>query len=269
MPLVLTKVAPDGIVMAADAALTESYKGFNRFLISAAKLLPHPASGTCLGTWGHAVLPNRELGKAPIPLEFVLREFLDMERSVTDADTLTRHLMEWLLGEFNTAGGVIGIDVASVRAGPSQQVPVVYRLMNSDAPDGEPRRPFRRHEMRPAGPFDADLDGIVLSGGDLNASFWVDEVRAAMRNSLWRTGGSLAESAEAVAGWLPVIVRAVSDMYSGLQIGRSIGGPVSTYVLMTVDGQIHDLNNGRSWPDGEPSKSADGETPSTAGDPSS
>ena len=54
--MVLTKVTRDGIVMAADTTLSETYKGFERHLVGATKLLPQPPSGSCLGTWGHGLL---------------------------------------------------------------------------------------------------------------------------------------------------------------------------------------------------------------------
>lgn len=237
MTLVLTKVSRDGIAMAADAALTESYRDYGRVLIGASKLLPHFPSGSCLGTFGAALLPNPTQDAYPIGLEFLLKEFLDTARSIHNGQELSEKLVEWLNDNFRTAKGVIGIDVASVRAARNEAKSVVYRLMNSDAVDGSPGR-FRRFAIRPPGDFNEFDDAPILVAGDINADVWVDELRGAIRNAAFRTKRGLPESAEKVAAWLASLVRTVSDLYSNMSVGKTIGGPVSTVVLLSADAAV-------------------------------
>jgi len=237
MTLVLTKVTRDGIAMAADAALTETYLSYGRVLIGASKLLAHAPSSSCLGIWGDAVLPNPTPGAHPIALEFVLRQFLDIARSIENAEDLSGKLVEWLNDNFPVARGVIGIDVASVRAAGRQATTVIHRLMNAVAVDAEPAR-FRRFTIRAAGAFDEVNDTPILSAGDLNAEFWVDEIRAAIRNAAIRTGQSLPDNAEQTAAWLAVLVRTISDLYRNLQISQTIDGPVRTSVLHLDSGIV-------------------------------
>jgi hypothetical protein len=236
MTLVLTKVTTDGIAMAADAALTEVFGPFQRILTGAAKLLPHHPSLSCLGTWGHAVLPNPTQGADPIPLELVLRQFLGLAKSIGDADVLSAKLVDWLNDNFETAKGVVGVDLASVRAGRDQASRVVHRIMNAEAVDAKPAR-FRRYTIRPPGDF-SDDDAPIIVAGDINAQVWVDEIRAGIRNAAIKVGRSLPESAEEVAAWLAAMVRTVSDLYHNLQIHQSIGGPVTTAVLRPTVAEV-------------------------------
>lgn len=237
MTLVLTKVTTDGIAMAADAALTESYCAYDRILIGASKLLPHDPSGACLGTWGDALLPNPTEGAYPIPLEFALKQFLDIAKFINNADELSAKRVDWLNDNFRPARGVIGIDVASVRARRGDISTVVYRLMNAEAVNATPAR-FRRFTIRPPSPYNELDDAPILVAGDINAEFWVDEIRAAIRNAAVKTGRRLPESADEVAAWLAAMVRTVSDLYHNLRINRSIGGPVITAVLRSTDGKV-------------------------------
>lgn len=237
MTLVLTKVTRDGIAMAADAALTESYAGYGRVLTGASKLLPHLPSGTCLATWGDALLPHPKEGAYPIGLEFVLKEFLDIAKSIDNAEDLSAKLVEWLNDTFRQAKGVIGIDVASVRASRHEAKPIVHRLMNADAVDATVGR-FRRFTIRSCSDFDPIIDATILVAGDINAEFWVDELRAAIRNAAFRIKRTLPESAEEVAALLASMVRSVSDLYHNLGIGRTIGGSVSTAVLLSEEKKV-------------------------------
>jgi hypothetical protein len=134
-------------------------------------------------------------------------------------------LTDWLNETFPAAKGVIGIDVVSVREGPA-----IYRVMNAEAPDASPSR-FRRFVLRGRGPYDETTDMPITVAGDINANFWVDEIHAAIRHATSRTGGNLPTDAAGVAGWLAVVVRSVSDLYRSLEIGRTIGGDISTVVL--------------------------------------
>lgn len=237
MTLVLTKVTRDGIAMAADAAITESYGRYDRILIGAAKLLPHPASSSCFGTWGEAVIPNPRPNHYPISLEFLLRQYIDIAKSITDGDALSAKLVEWLNDNFPIAKGIVGIEVASARGRRRSRQPAVYRLMNANAIEDKPGK-FRRFVIRPVGPHDEQEDASILVAGDINARTWVDEIRAAIRNATFRTGTQLPTTAAQTAPWLAVIVRSVSDHYHNLQIGRTIGGPVKTIVLRSGDGKI-------------------------------
>lgn len=218
--------------MAADAALTESYRDYQRVLIGASKLLPHFASASCLGTFGAALLPNPVPDSFPIGLEFVLKEFLDIARTIENGQELSGKLVEWLNDNFRTAKGVIGIDVASVRATSSHAESVVYRVMNADAVDESPGR-FRRFAIRSPGGFNELDDSAILVAGDINADVWVDELRGAVRNAAFRTKRSVPESADEVASWLAVLVRTVSDLYSNMGVAQTIAGPVSTVSLLS------------------------------------
>jgi hypothetical protein len=237
MTLVLTKVARDDIAMAADAAITERYKEYERILTGASKLLPHRSSGSCLGTWGAGLLPNPTEGNNPIQLEFVLRDFLVMARTITNAGDLSTKLVDWINDNFRIAKGVIGIDIASTRPGPGEAMPVVYLVINSNAVDGHPHR-FHCDLVRTAARFSEVDDRAIIVAGDINAGFWVDELHAAIRHAASRTTNPLSDSAQDVASWLAVIVRAVSDLYRNLQLGHSIGGPVSIAVLQQSDGRV-------------------------------
>lgn len=231
MTLILTKVATDGVVMAADSVLTEEYGRYSRFLSGATKLFLHGQSRTCLGTWGHATLPA-STDKPPVSIEFVIRRFLDEYPSVNDADQLSSELRGWLQNNFMTAGGRVGIDLASTKPGGGKQGVVVYRLENTPNSDITPRRAFERLTLREAGPY-SDRDSLILpAGGDINADFWVARMTASMRESLLETTDrELPDDCFGVAAWLPAVVRSVSDMYNCLNVARSIGGPVATAII--------------------------------------
>ena len=237
MTLVLTKVTRDGIAMAADAALTESYGEYDRILIGASKLLAHQPSASCAGTWGHAVIPHPNIEADPISLEFVVKQFMTTAKSIEHAQSLSGKLVEWLNETFPKARGVIGIDIASVRAQPGREEAVIYKVMNADDVGGAVGR-FRCRTVREIGKFDDMEDSIVHISGDVNANAWVDEIRAGIRNAMLRVNRPLPETAEDVAAWLAVMVRTVSDLYLNLRIGRTIGGPVSTAVLSYSAGTV-------------------------------
>src|SRR5438093_1334943 len=108
MTLVLTKITPDGAVMSADTALTESYDNYARYLLGVSKLFPHQASGSCIGTWGGAVIPNPMRSQYPIAIEFILRQFLSQAGTIRYGEQLANRLAEWLSENFTSARQVIG-----------------------------------------------------------------------------------------------------------------------------------------------------------------
>ena len=96
MTLILTRVARDGIVMAADSAVTEEFGTHTRILHGASKLMPHSASASCIGTWGGGVVPHPEPQKAPIAVEFIVEEFLGQAGSIKSGRELVERLAGWL-----------------------------------------------------------------------------------------------------------------------------------------------------------------------------
>jgi hypothetical protein len=229
MTLVLTKVATDGVVMAAESTLTEQYGGYVRFLQGATKLFVHGPSRSCIGTWGAGTLPN---SSGQIPIEFVVRRFLDEAVAIETADNLVSKLIQWLGENFGTTNGIVGLDIASTKPSGTQTGVVVYRLLNSNNLEGAPRRWFTAQTMRAPGIYGPDDRAILPPGGDINSSFWVDELRSAMRNSLRRTQGrELPEDCESTAAWLSAIVRSVADSYRCFDLARSVGSEVTAVVL--------------------------------------
>src|SRR5688572_24627514 len=112
MTLILTRIARDGIVMAADSAVTEEFDGRVRVLHGAKKLFPHPESRSCIATWGGGVVPNPS-GGDPIPVEFLIERFVHQERFMKYGEQLADTLREWLGSTYIADRAFIGIDVAS------------------------------------------------------------------------------------------------------------------------------------------------------------
>jgi hypothetical protein len=243
MTLILSRVARDGVVMAADSALTESFRGSTRILHGARKLFVHEQSASCIGTWGGGTVPNPDPLKAPIAVEFVVNEFLAQATTISSGLLLATRLAEWLGETYCANRDFIGLDVATVTSEEGVAFPAVYRLTNADTPDKPLRRFFHLHTLREPRAYDTDLDGFIIPAGDNNAQVWVDEFHAAARHAVSRTARNpLPDDIEGLSGWLPSVVRAVSDAYRSLQIGQSIGGPIACVAIRSSDGVIYTRN---------------------------
>jgi hypothetical protein len=239
MTLILTRIARDGIVMAADSAITEEYGESIRILHGAKKLIPNEASGSCIGTWGGGVVPHPEIGRAPIPVEFAVSSFLRQESGIRFGRELVRRLAEWLGETYCANRDFIGLDISSVRPEKDINLPAVYRLTNAEAPDRPLSRFFRLHVLREPAAYDAHVDQTIIPAGDRNAWEWVKQYHTALRHANDRTGRDpLPDDINGLVRWLPSIVRAVSDAYRSLEIGESIGGPVLTAAIRSADGTI-------------------------------
>jgi hypothetical protein len=241
MTLILTRVARDGIVMAADSALTEKFGELApRILHGVTKLMPHQASASCIGTWGGGVVPHPEPKKAPIAIEFVVKTFLKQAGSISSGLELVERLADWLGENYCADRDFIGLDISTVRPEPGIELPAVYRLTNAETPDKKPRRFFHHRVLRAPVLYDADVDQIIIPAGDENnAGVWVEEFHTAARHAVERTGSDpLPDEIDGLSSWLPSIVRAVSDAYQSLEIGESIGGRVTSVAMRLSDGCI-------------------------------
>jgi hypothetical protein len=239
MTLILTRVARDGVVMAADSAVTEAFGDRTRILHGAKKLLPHHASGSCVGTWGGGVVPHPQPEKTPIAIEFVIDSFLNQAGSIESGCELVERLSLWLGNNYCANRDFIGLDIATVRPEPNVKMPAVYRLTNAETPDKPPQRFFRRHVLRAPAPFDAAVDQLIIPAGDRNAGVWVEEYHTAARHAVERTGRDpLPDDLDGLSSWLPSVVRAVSDAYQSLEIGQSIGGRMASSSIRLSDGHI-------------------------------
>lgn len=236
MTLILSKVTQDGVVMAADTAITESYCDYVRILTGARKLIPHYPSSSCMATWGGAVLPHPQR-ENPIAVEFALRQFADIARSITEGEVICDKLAQWLNETFPKPKQIVGIDVATVRPRRNVLYPAIYRIMNGDNEDDNPGR-FRRFTLRHPEPYDPDADAPFIVAGDRNARFWVDEIRAAVRNASLRTGYTFPQTLTEVAAWTPSLVRSVAETYRALSIGQSIGTSTSRAILVSGTGKL-------------------------------
>jgi hypothetical protein len=239
MTLILTRVARDGIVMAADSAITEEFGDRVRILHGANKLMPRVASASCIGTWGGAVIPHPDPEKAPIAVEFVVGSFLRQAGGIDSGRTLAEHLAAWLSENYCANRDFIGLDIATVRPEPAIELPAVYRLTNAETPDKPPERFFRHRVLRAPAAYDAEVDNIIIPAGDRNAGVWVEEFHTAARHAVDRTGrDSLPDDIAGLSSWLPSVVRAVSDAYRSLEMGKSIGGRVASVAMRLSDGHI-------------------------------
>src|SRR5271155_2820693 len=128
MTLILTLVANDGIVMAADSAISEEFGGRARIRHGATKLIPHEACGSCIGTWGGGVIPHPEPQKAPIAVEFIVGSFLSQAGSITSGHELVKHLADWLGENYCANHDFIGLVIATVRPERGVELPAVYQL---------------------------------------------------------------------------------------------------------------------------------------------
>jgi hypothetical protein len=209
----------------------------SRTLYGGTKLFAHPQSLRGVGIWGGATLPHPEEIKAPIALEFVLREFLNTERAVDSSEILAFRLSDWLNGSFPRARQRIGIDIAALDRTDSGYHPAVYRLTNSASIEADIER-FRVHRLRRRGPFHAESDEPLIVGGDINAAVWVEELRAAIRLAADRTFTELPNDLTSLRQRLAVLVRSVSDLYRVTGLGESIGGPVATLSIEAATGTI-------------------------------
>jgi hypothetical protein len=239
MTLILTRIGNDGIVMAADSAITEQYGEQVRVLEGATKLFVHAPSSSCIGTWGGGAIPNPDGAKPPIALQFLVTEFVRKAASISSGDELTNQLGDWLSQNFIANHAFIGLDVATVRPRSGLQLPAVYRLTNAPQSDQVPGRFFTKRTIREPANHDAEVDQAIITAGDLNASFWVEEFHAASRRAAGRSGRDpLPDHIVGLKSWLPSLVRAVSDAYRTLDIGQSINARVSCVALKLSDGSI-------------------------------
>jgi hypothetical protein len=241
MTLILTRIGIDGVVMAADSAITESYGGQTRILEGASKLFVHEPSSSCIGIWGGGVIPHPgpiDPPKSPIALQFLINEFVQTAASITSGDELATRLGEWLSENFVADNAFIGLEVATVRPRVDVHLPAVYRLTNAPEPDQLPSRFFRKRTIRGPAEYDDDVDQTIIPAGDSNAKFWVEEFHAAARRAAGRSGREpLPNHVVGLSSWLPSLVRAVSDAYRTLDIGQSISGQVSCVTLRSTDGE--------------------------------
>lgn len=237
MTLILTRVGIDGIVMAADSAITEEYGTQTRILEGASKLFIHVPSSSCIGTWGGGVIPHPEANNAPIALQFIINEFVRAATSIVSGDDLASKLGEWLSENYVATKAFIGLDVATVRPRADLHLPAVYRLTNAPQPDQTPTRFFKKRTIREPAEYDGEVDQTIIPAGDLNANFWVEEFHAASRRAAGRSGRDpLPHHLAGLTSWLPSLVRAVSDAYRALDIGQSISGRVPCAALRSSDG---------------------------------
>jgi hypothetical protein len=238
MTLILTRIGADGIVMAADSALAETYGAQTRILEGACKLFVHSPSSSCIGTWGGGVIPHPDPAKPPIALQFLINEFVQTAATIVSGDELATRLGEWLSENFVADKAFIGLDVATVRPRTDLHLPAVYRLTNAAQADQTPRRFFTKHTIRGPAEYDEDVDQTILPAGDANAKFWVEEFHAAARRAAGRSGREpLPNHIGGLGSWLPSLVRAVSDAYRTLDIGQSISGRVACVTLRVSDGE--------------------------------
>jgi hypothetical protein len=188
------------------------------------------------------VIPNPDPDKAPIPLQFLINEFIQLANTIHSGDDLVRKLAEWL-GENFITKDFMGLDIGTVRPRDGVHMPAVYRLTNAAKPDQPVTRFFAKRTLREAAEYDDEIDQTVIVAGDSNAVFWVEEFHAASRRAAGRSGrDALPNQIVGLRSWLPALVRAVADAYRTLDIGQSINGRVSCVALKSSDGSTSSID---------------------------
>jgi hypothetical protein len=241
MTLIVTQVTPDGIAMAADAAVTETWLGYGRVLHGATKLFAHQPSGSGIGIWGEAVLasPDSRKHPTPIPLEFALRYFLDRNQATTPA-RLVQAMTEWLINEFPSPKRAMGIDIASCERVVDGFRPTIFRIANCAYPyvDQVVTR-FRYERLRAPIAFDPVQDRFFTVAGTLNAEFWVEEFSLAIGRATLRTHSAVrAGTLKQQCRYLQALVRSIADIQSTTGLNDTIGGAIATLGISSRDGII-------------------------------